>query len=398
MRKPGVLFAVFSAVLFLGSCSTGRHVASTESGSALRTWLELPSLLDAELGSSRVYVDATLGHKIMVDRVAPVGASPRDRMYMPRSPGSFVVSRPRGASDSEVRSALADEVLNVMLDRLYSKESKREALFRFVDDPLRDRPIGERIRAYGHAALLGETAKDAAAERWWKLRLRDDVKAARPRESSTILAVVKVYGYRDSKYVNFDGGHSAIAVLSLDQDPDDDILLNPGAKSREGREVEMPWGPKAGVLNEVLTANFWDWAETQTVKRHLGLRIKLLVVDPLQAEALRLFAREGNNLDFGSARMLGNNCANGARDILDSILPLNRELPGQLSPLALPREVLEGAGAAFPELAELEIPGSPMPEGEWKTPPIGIEDLTPAQRRTSTAFGVYRSWLDKYLH
>jgi len=397
MRKPGVLLFLASLAFALGACSSTRRIASVESGATLRQWLELPSLLDSDLGNSRVFVASTLSRKISVDRVAP-SANPRDRIYAAHPPGSFVVKRPKGASDAEVREALAGEVLNALLDRLYPVSSRREALFRMPQDGLRDRPLIERIRAYGRPALLGDsTPRDPAVERWWKLRLREDVKAARPQEGSTVLVTVRAYGYRARKYVSIDAGHSAMAVITLNDDPNDDILINPGAKSREGHEVELPFGPKRGVLNEVHTANFWDWAETQIIPRHLNLQMKILAVDPLQGEALQLIAQEGHGMEFGAARLVGNNCANGARDILNSILPLNRELPFQLSPIALPREILNGAANSFPELGELEMLGTPVPAGELETPALGVQELSPEERRASKSFGIYLDWLSKYL-
>jgi hypothetical protein len=394
MGKSG-LFVVFFSVLSLGACSS-RRLASTESGTPLRQWLELPPLIEAELGNSRVFVTGTLGGRVGVDRALPAPSGKGGSAVHPT--GSFLIRRPKGTTDAEVREALADEVLDVILDRRFPRASRRATLFRFPNDPLREKPLEGRIRAYGRAALTGEKRPyDPAAQRWWQLRLRDQVNAPRPREASVVLAVVRVFGYRDKKYVNIDAGHAALGVITLDDNPNDDVLLNPGSKSRDGYEAELPFFSKAGILNEVRTANFWDWAETQTVQRHLNMQIKFFALDPEQTRELERMADDGNGIEFGEARALTNNCANGAVDILNSLLPLHRELPRRLNPVVTPREVLAGAPKAFLEIGEIEITGTRMPEGESKTPAINIEELSSSGRRQATSFARYAEWLDKYL-
>jgi hypothetical protein len=296
--------------------------------------------------------------------------------------GTFRLSGPWARVEPSTSPDLAKAVLEALYAKTYPASGPNDIA----------QQLQARLAAYGAAKLTGATPpSDEIAALWWRLRMEGVNRPLRLKRGDKILIGIRTYGYKGSNFTPGDFGHASFAFRTVGGDPDEDFVLNPGAKTPEGHKgslLSSLLGDK-NVPNKVGVANVWDWLEAQKKKRYLDLDLRLLVVSKEQARALELMKQEYARLEWGPFRMLSNNCADGARDLYNVLLPVDRAIgSGHTGRVTVPEEVLDAASELFGEWARLDIRSDTPPEGLTKTPDLGAEKL--ADRSQADVFKAFK--------
>ena len=252
------------------------------------------------------------------------------------------------------------------------------------------RELRPRLVDFGAAKLSGlDPPPDRLAELWWQLRLVGEEPRRPPQRGDWVLYALWLRGYKNSSPYGF--GHSAIGLRRLGSEGHQDRVISPGPWTKPGvnaGSLELLVGSPR-VANVAELWNLWDWAEVMVEKRYLRVDVRLL---PLSSSGLEFYRRLVDELeggDWGHYSALTNSCAHGALDLLNAVLPLDREI--DRTPILVPGEVMEGASRLFPEWGRFELQPPPLPAGIRSTPPL----LPPTYRGARERSGTYRRFVDK---
>jgi hypothetical protein len=227
-------------------------------------------------------------------------------------------------------------------------------------------------------------SSDLTARIWFETRMGDDPNA---------LAPLLKPEYRDNKLVMMQTwglsgfGHATLGFVS---DPRVDAessgyVLNPGSfiweddikiKNKQGQMVspttlQLMLGIKDEKgndinPNEVRALEFWKYVDSKTLSEKFPLQIDARVAEKLSANQKVVLQTLIDRPPYkGSFRMVRNNCAHGARDIYNTLLPLDAcpNLPGIA---ILPKRVLEGYAKVFGAAESFNTPVGQKMQDVWK--------------------------------
>ncbi len=265
-------------------------------------------------------------------------------------------------SRSQTREAVAEILVRHELLRPLLQMARTNFLFLFPGDVARDAELEKRVVSVAVSALLGrlERHPDERAKLWWKLKFGGDLPETAPlRPGEQVLLGVHQLGYPGPGGVDLgaiDFGHSTLALRTIGGNGESDMLINPGAKDAvSGSEVDLPPSRRPDVLSMVRTTNLWNWSEW--VLNHRGMRVTYYVfrISRTQRDALRLLARDGDRMVFGMAKAWGDNCADAAYDIIESILPAGQRLYPAMLGTNLPRWIFKGSASVLPFVASHDV-------------------------------------------
>jgi hypothetical protein len=252
--------------------------------------------------------------------------------------------------------------------------------------------VRDRVVAYGADKLVGREPKsDEIAALWWKLRLEGSERKAGPlREGDKVIIAIRTFGYKGSSFTPADFGHSTMGVRTVGGNPDNDYILNPGAKVLDPNfKASMADAIRGSdkIPNKLGTLNLWDWLESQRKDRYLDIDIRILPISAEQEKGYQLLRREFEKVQWGEFLMLSNNCANGALDLYNTVLPFDDFLKVRFyGPIVIPEDVLEAASKRFHEAGGLVLT-SPSPPDGTDTPDVPAKIL--ANRRGAEVFKAY---------
>jgi len=377
-------------ILTLTACAT--HDISKREPASTKFRLEhvfpgLPRVLREDFGSADV--EFKNSHKVSISYAAfrtrslpaPNGKGAPILISSGNKAGKFNISAPFHGDRPVIDEELAKTFMQYFYARLYPWHSKVDL----------GRKLQDRVVRYGSFKLLGDTPpEDKVAALWWKLRLEGATRQPGPlREGDRVIVAIRTFGYKGSSFTPADFGHSTMGVRTIGGNPDNDYILNPGAKTDEGFRATV-WDAIRGspkVPNKLSTLNLWDWMQSQRDDRFLDIDVRILPISDEQAQALDFVRREFKEVEWGPFLMLSNNCANGAWDLYNSLLPINSELDVKaFGSIVIPENVLNAAAERFGEVHGFVLTSPPPPEGT-DTPDVPAKVIH--ERRTASMFRAY---------
>lgn len=285
--------------------------------------------------------------------------------------GNLRVQTPSGTSESRLRESLRESLATQLVLKLFNQDFK-DALSRIsllkaiaINNSTRgrtDASAASEVQAFVLRKLLNNTrARDSDSyfqrdlELWWRLRWNPTPNPV--FQSKVALLVGKVYGTLPrlpipifkSVAAKADMGHSIMGLIRINDDPDDDYYLNPGSNPKPGEKAKvLPFlfGVKPHVQNSVVSSPFWDRLYQDTEDSGASTYFRVMFPNVDQVKALDAIVKS-RKVPMGIFALLYRNCAFGSRDILNSILPLDAEIPFSGMSVTLPGFIVKNSRVLF---------------------------------------------------
>jgi hypothetical protein len=235
-------------------------------------------------------------------------------------------------SREDLRTYVASTAWRSLLDQELRSTWENDALLRLPKDPHFTDDTLSRLVRFGTARLLNRpVVDDSSVALWWKMKfdaLGERAPSGAFLKGEKLLFAVHQLGWQEGPNPNLlDFGHSVLALRTVGGDPANDVIFNPGAKDAiTGNEIPLPDTPVPTNLNMVRITNFWDWAETQVKLRFMRIHFYAFRLTPTQIAVLEHLAKYGDRLNFGWTDKVFNNCATGAYNLANTLLPFGNRL------------------------------------------------------------------------
>jgi|GEM_PF-5372104 len=270
------------------------------------------------------------------------------------------------------RCASTDALWNTKDEVLLKKENESDENLASRESHARMKSFDDKIALAKSAAVEAlvhrtpaSASKDTAARIWFETRLNDD-----PNSLSSLLKPE----FKDNKLVmmqtwGLEGfGHATLGFVKDPRSSEDASghVLNPGSfiwedeikiKNKNGEmanptTLQLMRGIKdenGNDLNpnEVRALDFFGYVDNKTINAKVPLNVDTRVAEKISTNQKVVLQTLIERPPFkGSFRMVRNNCAHGARDIYNTMLPVDAcpNLPGIA---ILPKRVLEGYSKVF---------------------------------------------------
>jgi hypothetical protein len=221
----------------------------------------------------------------------------------------------------------------------------------------------------GRCRLTKRTCGNQTEDDWWEVRM--DLPLT---ESVSHLLAITTLQWDDPTKKSF--GHYAFSLRKRGGNERSDSLYDfraPWDLDRRPRPVEA--NNLQGELKiRALRENLYDWLYTQTEFRNNHVKMSFLKINEEQISLLRILDERAH--EAGDFRVLKKNCASLGRQIINRILPLDKQVPGDYAWADLPFQACDETIKLFGgALSEVEILNVTRERGHN---PTSRSDLHPA--------------------
>jgi hypothetical protein len=262
-----------------------------------------------------------------------------------------------------------------------------------------DTRLLHRIRKVFADRMVGQKddRSDGVAQMWFHLKFEaSDTKtnARKLKKGDPILLLQRQYGYfmwHKNPLVrlrrHLDLGHSNIGIRYVGMGPENDLVINPGSKTRTNYETTLPTSPNPDVPNMVHVGNLWDWTETQISLRYMDVEFFAIQLTDNQIKALKHLIPTLNGLNFGPALAMSNNCADGAMALVNFLMPIERTFDAKSlfgAGPSLPSFAVKGAAKRFANTQYYKYESVDNPNESAETPGTAYNDQKFTRKQLKT--------------
>lgn len=355
--SPEVIKLSFLSILFFFAVSSA--FAKTEVY-PLTEWmrekvdLQIPAVIEKKYAKKEVRLDYKPKIKILRFSFTPFA--------------NLIVDVPETFSDLQIKESIRESLAKEIVQRSFNYDFKT-ALSRIsflqsiqINDlkgTVNKIAMPDAVRTFVLHKLLKEGPKGTQflndLELWWRLRWNPPQNPVLQNKVALLVGKVdgllprlrlKVYKSIAQK---FDFGHSVMGLIRLDEDLADNHYMNPGSNPTPGDKVKMLsflFGFKPHIPNSIVVTPFWNRLYYDTEVSHVSTMFNVIFPTQDQVRALYSIVRS-KDVPLGIFALLYRNCSFGTRDLLNSILPLDAELPFSGITLTLPGLVYRESRVLF---------------------------------------------------
>lgn len=353
VSKPGTAVQSSDGSRQVGEQAATELEPSPVNGTRVAELFILPPALQ------NIYGERKVDFKVGTDYTASRVTTPLDWHFLFRHPETGIDRR-----------LMAEAFLLFVLDNHFAKRLE------VTDDEK------STLAGYGSFQLvgLGSPPVPEPYPLWWTLRMEGvEAPGELLKEGDRVLIAMRTWGQKGSSFTVGDFGHATLGVRTIGGDPANDSMINPGSVVPEGHSGSIK-GAVFGddeIPNKVEIYNMWDWLEVQNTKRFLSIDYRILQVSPKQMEALLQICENPEKLNWGSFKMLTNNCANGAVDIYNLLrrIDLAEADTKKIGSITVPNAAIDYASRSFKLVGQTVIPPPEPPYDMKSTPDPVIQPL-----------------------